>query len=183
VAQVIREQGIPVLDADAIARQVVEPGRPAYHDITLAWPEVVGADGRIDRKKLAQIVFADPDSRKRLEAITHPRIREEVAADTAALAADGHRLAFLEAALLIETGFHRQLDGLVVVTAAQETRIDRVIRRDGASRDDVLARIAAQLPMQEKTRAADYVIDNSGTLADTTRQILALLARLRPSRR
>lgn len=187
VAQMIREQGHPVMDADVMARQVSEPGRPAYHDIARAWPEVVGGQGpggeapeqaQIDRKRLAQIVFADPDSRRRLEAITHPRIRAEVAAQTAALAAAGHRLAFLEAALLVETGLYRELDGLLVVDAAPETRIERVVRRDRATREAVLARMAAQLPMPDKLRVADHVIDNGGALAETRRQVLSLLASL-----
>ncbi len=178
VAQMIREQGIPVLDADVVARQVTQPGQAAHKDIAAAWPEVVGADGRIDRKMLAGIVFADSESRRRLEAITHPRIRAEAAAQTATLAAAGHRLAFLEAALLVETGSYRDLDGLLVVTADDDTRIDRVLRRDGCRREDVLARMAAQLPMQEKTRVADYVIDNSSSLEDTAEQVLRRLQQI-----
>jgi dephospho-CoA kinase len=181
VAKVIRDQGVPVIDADVIARQVAEPGQPAHGDVARAWPEVIGSDGRIDRKKLAAIVFADAESRKRLEAIMHPRIRAEVATESAALAMAGHQVAFLEAALLVETGLYRQLDGLVVVTADDETRIERVLRRDGCSRESVLARMAAQLPMQEKIRVADYVIDNNRSLEESRVQILRSLQHILPS--
>jgi dephospho-CoA kinase len=179
VAQIIRDQGIPVIDADEVARRVTLPGQPAYLEIAKAWPEVVGGDGHIDRGRLAGIVFADAESRKRLEAITHPRIRAEIAAQSAALEAAGHRLAFLEAALLVETGSYRDYDGLVVVTADPQTCVGRVIRRDGRSRKDVLARVAAQLPLEDKIRVADHVIDNSGMLEQTAEQVLRILDRLR----
>jgi dephospho-CoA kinase len=175
VARVLRASGVPVIDADALARQVTLPGRPAHAEIEAAWPEALGEDGQVDRKKLAAIVFADPQSRKRLEAITHPRIREEVTAQTSALATEGHPVAFLEAALLVETGLYRSLDGLVVVTADDETRIARVIRRDRCTRDEVLARIAAQLPLEAKLRVASYVVDNSGSLEATTEQVSRIL--------
>jgi dephospho-CoA kinase len=181
VAQIIRDQGIPVIDADLVARQVTLPGQPAHLDIAKAWPEVVGSDGRIDRGKLAAIVFADAQSRKRLEAITHPRIRAEIAAQSAALDAAGHRLAFLEAALLVETGSYRDYDGLVVVIADPQICVERVVRRDGRSRAQVQARMAAQLSIDEKTRVAGHVIDNNGTLDQTRDQVLRVLASLRPA--
>ena len=152
VAGIIREVGIPVIDADVVARQVVEPGHPAHADIARAWPEVIAADGRIERKRLAAIVFADQENKARLEAITHPRIREQVAAQAKALAAAGHPVAVLEAALLVETGFHKQLDGLVVVMAGEESQVERVMARDACSRESVLARIRAQHPLADKVR-------------------------------
>lgn len=175
VAHMLRARGVPVIDADVLARDVTLPGRPAYEEIARAWPQVIAPDGRIDRQKLAAIVFADAQSRRRLEAITHPRIRAEVAAQVSALAAAGHAVAFLEAALLVETGLYRSMDGLVVVTADDETRIARVIQRDGASRENVLARMAAQLPMEDKIRVADHVIDNSRELEDTAEQLRRVL--------
>jgi dephospho-CoA kinase len=180
VARVVRDQGVPVIDADLIAHQVTEPGQSAYADVAQAWPEVVREDGRIDRQKLAGIVFANGEGRKRLEATMHPRILAEVARQTAALEAAGHQLAFLEAALLVETGLFRNLDGLVVVTADKEIRIERVIRRDGCSREAVLARMAAQLPIEEKIRVASFTIDNSSTLERTSDQVLRILPLLRP---
>ena len=175
VAQILRERWIPVLDADVIARAVVEPGMPAHVEIALAWPEVIAPDGRIDRKKLGAIVFADVPSRLRLEAMTHPRIREQVVAQASAYGASGHGLAFLEAALLVESGFYRQLDGLVVVSASEAVQVERVMARDGSSREQVLARIRSQLPLAEKIRVAEYVVDNSGSLDETRAQILKIV--------
>jgi dephospho-CoA kinase len=175
VAAMIREQGIPVIDADVIAREVVVPGLPAHAEIAAAWPEVIDADGRIDRKQLGAIVFADRASQARLQAITHPRIRESVAAQAAALAAAGHPLAFLEAALLVETGLHQQLDGLVVVLASEETQVERVMARDACFRDSALARIRAQHPLADKVRVASHVIDNGGGLENTRAQVLRVL--------
>ena len=177
VAQILRERGIPVIDADAIARQVVEPGWPAYDEIAAAWPEVMTADGRIDRKKLGAIVFSDPGSQARLQAITHPPIREQVAVQAAALEAAGHRLAFLEAALLVETGFYKQLDGLVVVSLSEEAQVERVMARDACPREGALARIRAQRPLADKMLVADHVIDNGGSV-DATRAKLAQILRI-----
>lgn len=181
VAQMLRERGIPVLDADAIARQVVEPGQPAHGEIAAAWPEVMTTDGSIDRKKLGAIVFSNPDSQARLQAITHPRIREQVAVQAAALAATGHRLAFLEAALLVETGFYKQLDGLVVVSLGEEAQVERVMVRDACSRDSALARIRAQKPLADKVRVADHVIDNGGSTEATRARLVQILHVIEPS--
>ena len=178
VARMIRDLGVPVIDADLLARQVVQPGQPAHAEIVAAWPEVVEQSGAIDRKKLADRVFADPAGRARLEAITHPRIMERALDQAGALRQQGFRLAFLEAALLVETGRHSQLDGLVVVTASEEQQVSRVMARTGCSRDRVLARMHAQLPLEEKRRAATDVIDNSGDLASTQSQVETLVRRL-----
>jgi dephospho-CoA kinase len=176
VARMLRERGIPVIDADAIARQVVGPGWPAHGEIAAAWPEVIAADGGIDRKKLGAIVFSDPKSQARLEAITHPRIREQVAVQAAALEAAGQGLAFLEAALLVETGFYKQLDGLVVVSLSEKAQTERVMARDACSRESALARIRAQRPLADKIRVADHVVDNGGDI-ESTREKLAQILR------
>ncbi len=180
VAAMIRDRGVPVMDADVMAREITAPGQPAQIEIARTWP-VADATGRIDRKKLAAIVFADAASRKRLEAITHPRIRTRLAEERSGLAAAGHGLAFLEAALLVETGLYRDLDGLLVVTADEAVRIDRVMARDRCSRADVLARVAAQLPMAAKLAVADYVIDNGASLDGTRAQVAAVLQALLPA--
>jgi dephospho-CoA kinase len=178
VADMLRQRGIPVVDADVVARQVVQPGLPANRDIALAWPSVVAADGSIDRKKLAAIVFSDLASQAQLEAITHPRIREQIAVQAEALAKGGHTLAFLEAALMVESGYYKQLDGLVVVAAREETQIERVMARDRSTREAALARIHAQSPLAEKLRVATHVIDNDSDLASTRAQVDALLAKI-----
>jgi dephospho-CoA kinase len=182
VARILREQGVPVIDADVIARAVVEPGLPAYRDIAAAWPAVIGPDGRVDRKQLGEIVFADPGSQARLEAITHPRIRERIAVEVAALAAAGHPLAVLEAALLVETGTYRELDGLLVVAVAEETQIARITARDGCTREAALARIRAQHPLADKLRVASHVVDNNGSEAATRAGVLEILQAIGPGR-
>jgi dephospho-CoA kinase len=178
VARMIRDLRVPVIDADLLARQVVQPGQPAHAEIVAAWPEVVDQSGAIDRKKLAERVFADPTGRARLEAITHPRIMERVREQTDAFRQQGFRLAFLEAALLVETGRCRQLDGLVVVIASEEQQVSRVMAREGWSLAQVRARMRAQLPLEEKRRAATEVIDNSGDQTTTQRQVESLVRRL-----
>jgi dephospho-CoA kinase len=178
VARMIRDLRVPVIDADLLARQVVQPGQPAHAEIVAAWPEVVDQSGAIDRKKLAERVFADPTGRTLLETITHPRIMERVREQTDALRQQGFRLAFLEAALLVETGRCRQLDGLVVVIASEEQQVSRVMAREGWSLAQVRARMRAQLPLEEKRRAATEVIDNSGDQTTTQRQVESLVRRL-----
>jgi len=182
VARTIRDLGVPVIDADLLARQVVEPGQPAHAEIVAAWPDVVDRRGGIDRKKLAERIFADPASRARLEAITHPRITERALEQADQFRRQGLPLAFLEAALLVESGLHRRLDGLVVVVASEEQQVSRVMARAGCSRAQVLARVRAQLPLEEKRRAATDVIDNSGDEAATQRQVQALVRRLLDAR-
>jgi len=175
VAEMIRARGVPVIDADLLAREVMAPGGPAHDEVARAWPEVIRADGSVDRGKLGAVVFADPDARRRLEAITHPRIQERAQAHARELARAGHRLAFYEASLLVEAGRHRDFDGLVVVTADEEQQLARVAARNGATREATLARIRAQLPAEVKRRAATHLIDNSGDRAATERQVTALL--------
>jgi dephospho-CoA kinase len=179
VGRMIHELGVPVLDADRIARDVVVKGQPAHADIAAAWPDVMTAQGELDRKRLAARIFSDPAARARLEAITHPRIQQQALAEAAALARAGHRLAFYEASLLVEIGRHRDFDGLVVVTADEEQQIARVMARNGSTREEARARIAAQLPLAEKRKVATHVIDNSGDLAATRQQVEAMIASLR----
>src|SRR6478736_1167046 len=118
VAQMFAARGVPVIDADALAREVVAPGGPAHADVAAAWPEVIGKDGKVDRKRLGQIVFDDPAARKRLEGFTHPRIQAVADARLAGLGDVGERLALYEATLLVESGRWRDFDGLIVVVAS-----------------------------------------------------------------
>jgi len=178
VARLLSARGIPVIDADQLARVAVEPGQPALDDIRAAWPGVITADGRLDRKALGALVFADPQARQRLESILHPRIAELAQQRASALALAGHAAAFYEASLLVETGRYRELDGMVVVDAPEDVRIARVAARDGLSPEQVRARIAAQAPMSEKRRLASFIVDNSGDLAALESKVTGLLAAL-----
>jgi dephospho-CoA kinase len=182
VARLLAARGVPVVDADQVAREVVAKGTPALREIAARWPSVVGADGALDRKALGALVFADPKERAALDRITHPRIAEEVAARLGALAGAGHPLAVYEAALIVENGMHDGLDGLVVVTAPEEVQIARLHLRDGMTDADAHARIAAQLPAAEKVRHASFVVDNHGSEADLAAQVDRLLAAMEAAR-
>ena len=179
VGRMLMAGGIPVVDADRVAREVVEPGRPALREIASRFPGSVGPDGSLDRKGLARRVFADAQERAALNAIIHPRIAEEVARRMAALAASGEEVAVYEAALIVENGLHRNLDGLIVVTAPPQVQIDRLRRRDGMTEEEARARIASQLSADEKARAATVVIENGGSEAELRAQVERLVERLR----
>lgn len=179
-AAALRAQGAPVVDADALARQVVAPGAPALAEVARAFgPGVLQADGTLDRQALGALVFADPAARRRLEAITHPAIRQAMLAETARLAAAGHDLAFYDAPLLFEVGLDQAMALVVVVFAPPEAQLARLAARDGLSRAQAEARLAAQLPVAEKAARADVVVDNADERAPLGPKAAALLADLR----
>jgi dephospho-CoA kinase len=179
VGRMLMAGGIPVVDADRVAREVVEPGRPALQEIASRFPGSVRTDGSLDRKALAARVFADAAERAALNAIIHPRIAEEVARRMAALAASGEKVAVYEAALIVENGLQQGLEGLIVVTAPPEVQIERLRRRDGMTEEEARARIASQLSADEKVRAATVVIENRGSEAELDAQVERLIERLR----
>jgi dephospho-CoA kinase len=179
-ADALRARGMPVVDADALARAAVAPGAPALAEIVRAFgPGVLAADGALDRKALAAVVFADAEARRRLEAITHPAVRRAMAEETARLAAAGHALAFYDTPLLYEVGLERALDSVVVVWAPRDVQRARLVARDALSPAEAEARLAAQLPIDEKAARADFVVDNVGTPADLGAKADRLLADLR----
>ncbi|WP_242335695.1 MULTISPECIES: dephospho-CoA kinase [Anaeromyxobacter] len=161
-AAALRSRGVPVIDADALARAVVEPGTPALSEIARVFgPGVLDARGALDRRALGAIVFSDPEARRRLEEITHPAIRAAMVAETARLAGLGHDLAFYDVPLLFEVGLDAALDSVVVVWAPRDVQRARVVRRDGSTPAEADARLAAQLPIDEKARRADFLVDNA----------------------
>lgn len=179
----LRARGAPVVDADALARAAVEPGTPALAEIARTFgAEVLREDGALDRKALAARVFADPEARRRLEAITHPAVRRAMREATDRLAAQGHPLAFYDTPLLYEVGLEALLDAVVVVWAPRDVQRERLIRRDGLDAAEVDARLAAQLPVDEKAARADFVIDNAGAPEALAGKADRLLADLRAGR-
>ncbi|HXG04984.1 MAG TPA: dephospho-CoA kinase [Candidatus Binatia bacterium] len=184
VSALLRALGCVVIDADQLARDVVEPGQPALEAIRREFgPEVIRPDGTLDRPRLGAIVFADGARRRRLEEITHPAIRRRFLDHLERLAAEGYRgIVVFDAPVMIESGSHRMMDRLVVVVAGEETQIARLMARDGLSREEALRRVRSQMPVSEKARLAHYVIDNSGDRAATEAQVrrvhAALLAEL-----
>ena len=182
VAAMLREMGFAVLDADSLAHRLIEPGLPAYDEVLQEFgPGVVAPDGRVDRPKLSAIVFADRARLDRLNAIVHPRVAEVVFRQFEEWQRGGTRdAAFVEAALLIESGIHKKLDGLVVAWCAPEQQLERLLAR-GLSEAEARCRIAAQLPVKEKLRLATEKIDCSGSIEETRRQVEALATKLRRS--
>jgi dephospho-CoA kinase len=185
VSAIFRELGCVLIDADVLAREVVEPGEPAYHTIVEEFGEgVLQPDRALDRKKLGAVVFADPARRRRLEAITHPAIRARFAGRLAELAEQRFAgIVIFDAAVMIESGGYKNMDRLVVVATDEVTQRQRLVGRDGISAEEVEGRMASQMSVAEKARLADYVIDNSGdraaTEAQTRRVHAALLEDLR----
>jgi len=180
VAAMLREMGFAVLDADSLAHKLIEPGQSAYAEVLQEFGQpVLFADGRVDRSKLATIVFNDRARLDRLNAIVHPRVAEVILSQFEIWRRAGVRDAvFVEAALLIESGIHKNLDGLVVAWCTPEQQLDRLVTR-GLSEPEARRRIAAQLPVEEKLLLATEKIDCSGSLDETRRQVEALAAKLR----
>jgi len=176
VAEELAARGAVIIDADLLAREVVEPGTPALAAIIDRFgPEVV-RDGQLDRARLAQIVFADPLARNDLERIVHPAVRAR-AAELERAAGDAAVVVHV-IPLLVETGQHQGFDLVVTVDADHETQIQRLMLRDGFSRAEAESRIAAQASREDRKRAADVVLDNTGSLAQLREQIDALWAEL-----
>ena len=161
VAAFLADRGATIVDADALARQAVAPGSEGLREIAVAWPQVIGPDGALDRGALAAIVFADESARARLNAIVHPRVRA-LAADREDEAPDG--LVVHVVPLPFEGDFWRWCERTVVVIAPRELRLARVMERDAAEREAIERRMAAQIDPESARRRADYVIENDGTL-------------------
>ncbi len=176
----LRARGVPVVDADALARAAVAPGSAALAEIARELgPDAIGPDGALDRKRVASIVFADAEARRKLEAITHPAIRRAMAEETDRLSAAGHDLAFYDVPLLYEAGLDRVLDAAVVVWAPREVQRARLVARDGLTPEEADARLAAQLPVDEKAARADFVVENVGAPGELAAKADRLLRDLR----
>jgi dephospho-CoA kinase len=181
VSQMLRELGAHVIDADALAREVVEPGTPALKEISRRFPGVVGADGRLDRAQLADRIFGQEQERLALNAIVHPRVQEAYLNKAQALAKQGTKVIIYDAALLLENGLDRKMDGVILVTVPREIQISRLIARNGLTRGEAEARIASQMPLEEKAKRATWLVDNSGDLAATRARVTAIWDEIRRS--
>jgi dephospho-CoA kinase len=173
VAQMLRDLGAAVVDADVIARQVVAKGQPGLEAIRAEFGDSVLDDqGNLDRKAMAALVFENPKRRLALNAILHPRIAEQSQREIARHAQQGARIVIYEAALIVENKLHESmLDKLIVVSVPQSCQRQRLRERDGLSDAEVTARLAAQAPLETKTAVADYIVDNGETLEHTRRQV------------
>jgi len=173
VSALLRQLGCEIIDADLLAREVVEPGQPALAQIVTEFGrDVVTAAGELDRKKLGAVVFANPERRRRLEAITHPAIRDRFLARLDELAKQGFvGLVVFDAAVMIESGNYKNMDRLVVVVTDEATQMARLHGRDGTDDAENRRKIASQMPLTEKAKLADFVIDNSGSRDATAEQV------------
>ena len=173
--------GCRLIYADKLGHEVMARNGPAYAEIVREFGEsILGGDGEVDRKKLAEIVFPHPALLDKLNSIVHPAVFEREEALFAAFAAENHRaIAVIEAAILIETGHYRSLDRLVLVACTEEQQIARGMHRDNVPREEALRRIRRQMPLEEKKRYAHYVIDTSGTKERTLVQAGSVYASLR----
>lgn len=179
VAARLRERGVPVIDADQLAREAVLPGTEALKAIVKTFgEEILLGDGSLDRKKLGQIVFADEEKRKALNAIVHPAVSMLTFARSKELRDEGEALVAYEAALIVENGIADAFRPLVVVAAPDDVQIRRMMSRDHITEEEAKARLRAQMPLAEKIAKADYVIENTGTIADVERRTDEVLASL-----
>lgn len=180
VAALLRELGFPVLDADSVSHKLMEPGQPAHDEILATFgADLADSSGRIDRAKLAAIVFADSAKLAQLNVILHPRVAQIVFRQFDEWQTNGVRdAAFVEAALLIEAGISAKLDGLVVAWCEPAQQLER-LRARGMSEAEARRRIASQLPLAEKLKRATETINCSGTLEETREQVQLLAAKLR----
>lgn len=179
VTRLLRGLGAHVLDADVIAREVVEPGTPALAEIAERFAGVLTPEGRLDRAALASRIFAQPSERQALNAIIHPRITERFLEESARLEALGADRLVYDAPLLIENGIHRAMDAVVLVWVPREVQRLRLQARDALTLEQAEARLASQMPLDDKRVHATHVVDNSGSLEATgeqVRRIWAILA-------
>lgn len=180
VAKMFRRMGGVVIDADEISHELIYPGRPAWKRIVSTFGKaVLGRDYSIDRKVLARKVFSDSRKLKKLSGIIHPLVYKAIREKIARIKrADPSALVVLDVPLLLESGGRKHVDRLVVVTAPRSVQLKRAYDKFGMGRSDALRRIKAQMPLKEKVKVADFVIDNGGSLISTERQTRAIWKKL-----
>lgn len=175
VGQALADLGCYLIQADELGHEVLRPAGEAYGAVVAEFgPQILGPDGAIDRRKLGVLVFSEPARLERLNALVHPAVirrEEELIADFAAR--DPQGIAVVEAAILIETGSYRRFDRIVLAVCRPEQQVERAMER-GMSREEALARLARQMPLEEKRKYAHYVIDTSGSREQTLRQVRAV---------
>jgi dephospho-CoA kinase len=180
VAAMLRELGFDVIFADEISRRLLEPGQAACDETVREFGrEIVRADGTLDRKKIAEIVFADRAKLDRLNAIIHPRVEAEMLQQFGEWEREGRSVVFVEAALLVEAGYMKNLDGLVVTWCRPEQQMERLMAR-GMTEEEARARVWAQMAVEEKLKLATYKIDCSQSVEETRRQVEELARAIRP---
>jgi dephospho-CoA kinase len=180
VASMLRDRDVPVLNADTLGHELLEPGQAAYDEIVAVFDEdILDADGKVNRAKLGGVIFADAQKRARLNQILHPRILDVVQKWFAALdEPGGPEFAVVEAALILEARYNRNLETLIVCWCRPEQQLERLTLR-GLSVEEAKQRIAAQMPLDDKRKLADEEIDCSGSIEETQRQVDQVVEKLK----
>jgi dephospho-CoA kinase len=179
VAALLRRFGAAIINADDLSREVVQPGRDAWKEIIDAFgPDILQEDKTLDRKKLRKIVFDNPEARKKLEAIIHPRVRALAERKISALAAAGSSIIVYEVPLLFENQIHLWLRPVIVVACDIETQKKRLLERDHLTELEAQQHLDAQMSLEEKRKLADYVIENDGNLEELEQQVRAVLQKI-----
>jgi dephospho-CoA kinase len=181
VGKLFKALGAYVLDADEICRSLVEPGKPAWREIVdLLGNGILRDDQTLDRRKIADVVFNDPEKKKALEAILHPRVmEEEQTLYTDILEGDPGALVIIDAALLIESENYRKVDKVIVIACDEETQLRRIMAKNMFSREDAQRRLQQQMPLKEKIKFADYVLHNDSELSELKKKVEALFHQLK----
>jgi dephospho-CoA kinase len=178
----LEERGIPTLDADAVVHRLLQSGTDVTRRIAERFGKgVIASDGSVDRKALGAIVFSDEEARRRLNAIVHPAVWREIEHFFEEREKASDPVAIVDAALMIETGSYRRYDRVVVVHCRPELQLERLMARDGLSREDALRRMSSQMPIEEKVPFADFLVDTSGSIEETLKQADELVSQLQRS--
>ncbi len=185
VLKMLKELGACCIDLDELARWAVEPGRPAWHDISRHFGQgVLRPDGTLDREALGRVVFKDPGQRRILEGLVHPRVWEESDRLMEEIKGrDPHAIVVVDVPLLVELGLQDRWDVVILVYVPREMQLERLMRRNGYPEEEAETRLRAQMPIEEKIPFAHFVIDNSGGISRTRRQVREVMGRLRDMER
>ncbi|WP_301108480.1 dephospho-CoA kinase [Sporosarcina sp.] len=176
VANMLREKGYPIVDADVIAREVVEPGSPLLNEIQNVFgDEVIQEDGSLNREKLGSVVFSDETKRRQLNELMHPAIRGEMVRQKEQYVEQGFKTVIMDIPLLFESKLQSYVEKILVVSVTKQLQKERLIARNELSETEADARIASQLDLKIKEQGADAVIHNDGTIEETKRQLIKIL--------
>lgn len=179
VSKWLISKGYPVIDADIAARKVVEPGMPALEEIKNAFgQDICLTDGTLDRKKLGSIVFSNSEKRKLLNGIVHPAVRKWMMEETEKALHEGKELVFMDIPLLFESNLTHMVEEIILVYVKPEVQLKRLMARDHFTEEEALARIRAQMPIDDKKKLADYIVDNNGEFFETEEQLIDLIKQL-----
>ena len=181
VSQILREEGAYLIDADQIARELVQPHTATWNELIKVFgKEILQEDGTIHRKRLAAKVFSDPEQRNLLNQILHPRIKAEMNKGVKEIGQkDPDAIVVIDAALLIELGDHREMDKVIVVTSTEKQQIERLKKRDGVDQEEAQRVLSSQMPLEEKMKVADFVIRNEGSFKETRRRVKEVFQELK----